>query len=197
MKKLTFILYIVSIIILGILGAWIGAYVYKINSIGMLETPVLEGMENKNLQEELTLIANETETVISPNATLILKTHYKKCGHVIQQTFQMDTKYVNMNKKEFEKEFLKDNENFAIQNFAPKEVIVLKEIDSNCNEHYLLKENNGLVVVYKYNSNGNKEEYKTTNIGVEYLTDADKKELEIGIEVIGENELNSRLEDYV
>lgn len=197
MKKLTFILYIISIIILGILGAWIGTYMYKINSLGGLESPILEGMESKNLEEELALMANESEVIISPNANLILKTNYKKCGHEIQETMPIDSQYINMNKEEFEKEFLKDNENFTIQNFAPKEIIILKEINTNCNEHYLLKEKGGVVVIYKYDSNGNKETYKTTNIGVEYLTDADKKELEKGIEVTGENELNSRLEDYV
>lgn len=197
MKKFTFILYIISIIILGVLGAWIGTYMYKINSLGSLESPILEGMESKNLEEELALIANESEDIISPNATLILKTSYKKCGHEIQETMQVDSKYVNMNKEEFEREFLKDNENFIIENFSSKEVVVLKEIDTNCNEHYLLKENNGLVVIYKYDINGNKKEYQTTNIGIEYLTDKDKEELKEGIEVTGENELNSRLEDYV
>ena len=38
MRKFTFILYILSIIILGLIGAWIGAYVYKINSIGIKAT---------------------------------------------------------------------------------------------------------------------------------------------------------------
>ena len=197
MKKLTFILYIISIIILGILGTCIGAYAYKINSLGSLETPILEGMENRNLEEELALIANESEVIISPNATLILKTNYKICGHEIQEAMQMDSEYVNMNKEEFEKEFLKDNENFIIEKFSPKEVVILKEINENCNEHYLLKNNDGVVVVYKYDSNGNEEEYKRTNIGIEYLTDTDKEELEKGIEVVGDNELNSRLEDYI
>lgn len=197
MKKLTFIIYIISIIILGILGAWVGTYVYKINSIGKQESPVIEGMENKNLADELALISNETEITISPNATLIVRTKYKRCGHEIEEIFDIDNKYINMNKEEFEKEFLKDNENFVIKTFEHKQVVVLKEIDSNCNEHYLLQSDNGVIVVYKYDENGEKNLYQKTNIGIEYLTDADKEELETGIEVKGENELNSRLEDYV
>lgn len=197
MKRLTFIIYIISIIILGALGAWIGTYMYKINSIGKQESPIIEGMENKNLEEELALMSTETEVKISPNATLIVRTRYKKCGHEMQESFEIDSKYINMNKEEFEKEFLKDNENFTIKNFTHKQVVVVKEIDSNCNEHYLLQADNGVIVVYKYDENGEKNLYKKTNIGIEYLTETDKEELEKGIEVKGENELNSRLEDYV
>lgn len=197
MRKFTFILYILSIIILGLIGAWIGAYVYKINSIGKLETPILEGMENKNLEYELSLATNESEEIISPNAVIVIKRNYNDCGHEIKEFKQIDNKYVNMNEREFETEFLKDNENFIIENFSSKEIVVSEDIDKNCDQHYLLQTNNGLVIVYKYNSNGKKEVYKETNIAVEYLTETDRKELEEGIEVIGERVLNSRLEDYV
>ncbi len=197
MKKFTFILYIFSVIALGIIGAWIGAYAYKINNIGKLETPILEGMENKDLEYELSLVTSENDTIVSPNAVVVIKRNYNDCGHIIKEFKQIDNKYVNMNEKEFETEFLKDNENFIIENFSSKEIVVSEDIEGSCDQHYLLQSNNGLVTVYKYNSEGEKEEYKETNIAVEYLTDTDREELEAGIKVIGESELNSRLEDYV
>jgi len=197
MRKFTFIFYIISLIILGILGAWIGAYVYKINNIGDVELPILEGMENKDLEYELAMIVNDSEGIVSPNATLVIKSKYNKCGHEIKQYEEIEEQYVNLNKEEFEQEFLKDNENFIIENFTPKEIVVLQEFDSNCNEHYLLKSKNGVVVIYKYDQKGNKTEYKETSIGIEYLTDEDRQELENGIEIVGDSELNSRLEDYV
>ena len=197
MKKFTFILYIFSIIILGLIGAWIGAYVYKINSIGKLETPILEGMENKNLEYELSLVTNENETIVSPNAVIVIKRNYNDCGHVLKEFKQIDNKYVNMNKTEFETEFLKDNANFVIENFSSKEIVVSENVSGNCDQHYLLQANNGVVMIYKYNDKGEKEEYKKTNIALEYLTETDKMDLEEGIEVVGESELSSRLEDYV
>lgn len=197
MRKITFVLYIFSIIFLGVLGAWIGAYAYKINSIGMVEVPVLEGMENKDLEKELALIVNERVDIVSPNATLLIKKSYSECGHEITESEQINSDYVNLTKEEFEREFLKDNENFIIENFSSKEIVVLEEIDAACNQHYLLRANNGVVVVYKYDRNGVLTVYENTNIGTEYLTDADRLELEKGIEVIGNGELSSRLEDYV
>lgn len=197
MRKFTFILYILSIVILGIIGAWIGAYAYKINSIGKLETPILEGMENKNLEYELSLVTNESEQIVSPNAVIVIKRNYNECGHQLKEFKQIDNKYVNMDEKEFETEFLKDNKDFVIENFSSKEIVVSEEINGSCDEHYLVKSDNGFIVVYKYNSNGEKEEYKKTNIAVEYLTETDREELSEGIEIVGKSELNSRLEDYV
>lgn len=197
MKKITFLLYIIAMVVLGVLGSYIGTYLYKVKSLGSMETPILEGMEYKNLQEELALIANNEEEKVSPNATLVLKTVYKKCGHEICEAKQIEGEYVNMSESEFGKIFSEKNENFVIEKFSPKEIIAVKELNYICNEHYLLKENRGLIVVYKYNTDGEKEQYKETNIGVDFLTDIDKAELKNGIEVVGENELNSKLEDYI
>mgnify|MGYP004637092359 CR=1 FL=1 len=197
MKKITFLLYIIAMVVLGVLGSYIGTYLYKVKSLGSMETPILEGMEYKNLQEELALIANNEEEKVSPNATLVLKTVYKKCGHEICEAKQIEGEYVNMSESEFGKIFSEKNENFVIEKFSPKEIIAVKELNYICNEHYLLKENKGLIVVYKYNTDGEKEQYKETNIGVDFLTDIDKSELKKGIEVVGENELNSKLEDYI
>jgi len=197
MRKITFILYIFSIIFLGVLGAWIGAYAYKINSIGMVEVPVVEGIGNKVLERELAMIVNDSIDIVSPNAVLIVKKSYSECGHEIKETEQINPDYVNLTKEEFEREFLKDNENFIMESFSAKEIVVLEEIDADCNQHYLLRASNGVVVVYKYDRNGVLTVYQQTNIGTEYLTETDRRELEIGIEVVGNGELSSRLEDYV
>ena len=197
MKKITFIIYIISIIFLGVLGAWIGAYAYKINSIGAVDVPTLGGMDNIDLERELAMIVNESIDIVSPNATLIIKKSFSECGHELQEIEKINPNYVNLTKEEFESEFLKDNENFIIESFSAKEIVVLNEIEADCNQHYLLRENNGVVVVYKYDSNGVLTVYQKTNIGVEYLTSDDRQELEYGIEVVGNGELSSRLEDYV
>lgn len=198
MKKFTFILYVLSIIILGILGAWIGMYIYKINSIGNLEIPILEGMENKNLDYELALATSESEEKISPNAALITKVFYKNCNHTLKDFKQIDNKYVNMEKEEFEKSFLEDNPEYSkIESFSAKEVIAVKEITENCGQHYVLRENNNMITIYKLDENGKEQIYKNTNIDLNYLTEADKKVLKEGIKVIGNGELNSKLEDYV
>lgn len=73
-----------------------------------------------------------------------------------------------------------------------------KEVNNNFVEeekHYLLKNENGYIYIY-YLENNNMYLYKKTNISVNYLSESDIDDLNIGIEVIGLEELNGMLEDF-
>ena len=50
-----------------------------------------------------------------------------------------------------------------------------KEYSGICGEHYVLKEENGNVTIYKVDENKNETFYKNTDIATEYLADEDKK----------------------
>lgn len=194
MKKFSFIIYFLSIIILGVIGIWIGTYAYKINHI---KVPVFQGMIDKSSNYELSRIVNSTEEIISPTATLVIKTFYNKCKHELKEYHQIASNYVNLNKAEFEQEFLKNNKNYIIENFSSSEITVSQILEKNCNQHYLLKTNNEYVMIYKLNESGQATEFKNTNISVQYLTETDKKALKNGIQIIGDAELNRKLEDYI
>ena len=73
---------------------------------------------------------------------------------------------------------------------------MIKEEEGFCNEHYILKEEQGVIAVYKVDKQGEETLYETTGISVEYLTESDKLELKDGIKVYGKEELNSMLENY-
>lgn len=60
---------------------------------------------------------------------------------------------------------------------------------------YILKEQGGVIAVYKENEAGN-ELYDLTDISVDYLTEDDKQNLKNGIEVTGIDSLNQLLEDF-
>lgn len=60
---------------------------------------------------------------------------------------------------------------------------------------YILKEQGGVIAVYKENEEGN-ELYDLTDISVDYLTEDDKQNLKNGIEVTGIDSLNQLLEDF-
>ena len=62
--------------------------------------------------------------------------------------------------------------------------------------HYLLKGDNGYISVFYLDDNGEEFLYKKTNIATDYLSEEDIDELEIGIEVVGIEEVNKRLEDF-
>ena len=99
---------------------------------------------------------------------------------------------VNGTKEDIEKRY----PNWEIQKYSSNEIILYKEFDSNCGQHFLVKEDEGKITVYKVNENGEEEVYEKTEISVEYLSETDKIKIMEGIKVNGIEELNQLLEDF-
>lgn len=150
-------------------------------------TEEYEEMENKEMLE-----ANSNEEKISPNCSFSLKTYYKGCKHTKNEYLELPDEIVNMNKQELQNKY---NE-WSIEKFASNEIILYKEADGECGEHYLVKEDKGKVVIYRILEDGSQREYERTEISIEYLTDTDKTNIEEGIKVNGKQELNQLIEDF-
>lgn len=75
----------------------------------------------------------------------------------------------------------------------------IEEASNNITEqdtHYLLKDVYGYIEVYYLDENNKEYLYKKTDISTDYLTEEDKDDLQVGIEVVGMEELNKMLEDF-
>ena len=85
---------------------------------------------------------------------------------------------------------------WQIEKYSSNEIILYKEFNSNCGQHFLVKGDEGKITVYKVNENGEEEVYEKTEISVEYLSETDKIKIMEGIKVNGIEELNQLLEDF-
>ncbi len=150
-------------------------------------TDEYEELENSNMLE-----TNSSEEKISPNSSITYKTYYKGCGHTKEEYNNMPQELINCTKSDIEEKYT----DWQIEKFSSNEVILYKEVDGECGEHYLVKEKDGKVVVYKILENGEEQEYETTQISTDYLTDTDKIEMQNGIRVNGKQELNQLIEDF-
>ena len=131
------------------------------------------------------------EEKVSPNATIIVKKHYLKCGHTTKDYVEIPKEFVNMSEQEIKKEFSK----WELKGFSSNEIVIQREMEGICDEHFVLKDRNGVIAIYRENEEG--EELKEiTEISVKYLTNEDRKKLEKGIKAIGKEELNRALEDF-
>jgi len=66
-----------------------------------------------------------------------------------------------------------------------------------CGEHFKLKVEEGKIVIYQINKEGNQSIYEKTNISSEYLTKTDLISIENGgLDVYGKEELNKLIEDF-
>ena len=156
------------------------------------ETVTDECVEEYEQLEKKEVEANSDEEKISPNCKLTLKQYYTKCKHTINKYLDIPENLVNKTKEDLEKEY----PNWTVEKYSSTNIIIYKEFDGNCGEHYILKNDGGKIVVYLKDEDGKEKVYEKTEISVEYLPETDKIEIEKGIKVFGKENLNETLENY-
>ena len=186
-----------AIIIGGIASFLIGYYLFKIGNIENEQQQNLLLAENydiyTNNAEYISVKANNSEQKITPNTTIIKKVYYIDCEHIKQESEEVNEKLINMNESQFQAEYI----GWEIQKFTSNEVVIYKEVYDYCGEHYLIKEENGRVVVYKIDKKDKEiEKIEETEIETSYLTEADFEKIKNGIKVYSRKEISKVLEDF-
>ena len=195
MRKFWIIMII--IVVLLALGGSIGIYIYNLKN-----TSNKNSVKAKELADELkkTLVEEEQNTVstssknikIYHNSIVVKNTLYKICNHEIRQTEAIPVELVNKEEKDIQ-QYYKD---WEIKKYSPTEVVLYREKDEYCDKHYVLRENNGVIAIYKIDDNNKETLRENTQIQTKYLPEIDLIKLKSGIYAIGEEELNSILEDF-
>ena len=143
--------------------------------------------DNQNVIE-----TNVKEVRISPNAFITFKETYEGCGHTKVDFVEVPEDFVNLSKEELKDKY----SDWNIEKFTDTDIILSKDFEGSCDEHFIVKDVNGIVTAFKIKEDGTEEEYEITDIATEYLTDTDKIEMEKGIRVNGKQNLNQLIEDY-
>ena len=203
MKKSWIIILIFAIIIIGIISG-LAIHSQKKNSKNnIIENEInevsekitdecTEEYEEIEKQASLEIETNSSEEKISPNCLLTLKRYYNECQHTINEYIDISESLVNGTEEDLKKEY----PNWEIQKYSSNEIVLYKEFDSNCGQHFILRNDDGKITIYKINENKEEEVYEKTEISVDYLTETDKIEIQNGIRVNGIEELNQLIEDF-
>lgn len=85
---------------------------------------------------------------------------------------------------------------WELNGFSAEEVVLYKELEGICKEHYMLRDLDGVIAIYVMDEKGKESLQEKTSIYTEYLPESDLKKLKQGIQAIGKETLNSVLEDY-
>ena len=150
-------------------------------------TDEYEEIENKD-----SLQANSDEEKISPNCSFTQKIYYKKCGHTVQNYLELPQELVNLTKEDLQEKYSE----WKIEKFSTDEIILSREIEANCEDHFVLKEKDGSIAVYSELTEDKMNLVEVLSVNTDLLSEVDKENLKEGIRVYGKQELNSIIEDY-
>ncbi len=149
--------------------------------------------ENNEIENDIDEIkVSETETKVSPNAELVIKKNYKECGHTTEEKRNVANDMVNKTQEEIEKLY----PDYKVESFLNNKIVLIKEEEGQCDEHYIVRDENSNIMIYKILGDGTEEIYQNTGISTEYLPETDKISLRDGIKVFGRENLNSIIEDF-
>lgn len=148
--------------------------------------------EYEELQENEMLETDAQEEKISPNCSFTVRTYYKGCGHITSEYNNIPEELVNKTEQELKEMYPE----YMVETFKSNEIVVYIEKEGECGEHYLVKDLNGIVVIYERMNDGTEKLLEETSISTDYLPETDKIQMQEGIEVNGKQELNQLIEDY-
>ena len=143
--------------------------------------------DNKDLEE---VLSNEER--ISPYAKMIIEKKFSKCGHTTYKTLDVPKELINLTKEELAKKY----SGWDVKEFSSEEFTLYRLIEANCEDHYVLREQDGYIAVYNELTEEISNLVEKTEIDVNLLREEDRFDLAEGIRIYGKEELTSLMEDF-
>lgn len=192
--------YTVIFLIIIVLAIIVGIILYKtmdkpqnkVENETVTNKVEISQQQTNKIENTTSININSEQEKVSPKASLVLEKHYEGCDHTIKQYLSAPEEMINMTKEEVEEKYA----DWVVEKFSPLEVIVLKQEEGMCNQHYVLRQKDGKIVVYRIEHDGKEILKEETGISTEYLTQTDLLKIQQGIKVYGDEQLNSTLEDF-
>lgn len=192
MKKLVFwgiILFIISASLGFVLSR---NYIEKNIASEDLYQNLIDNTVASNVIELKTIEASYESEKVTPSTEFAIKEYYDECNHFNFQYAELPTELINMTVQEIEDYY----DDYEVEEFKNNSLVLAREINGICDNHYCIGLENDMVIVYKVNTDMSLSLYKNTGISKDYLAEEDIEKLEEGIYVYGESKVNSTIEDF-
>lgn len=196
MRRYTYALIIIAAV--GIIVAGAVLVIYNIRRANTNEkSEVIEYENGINITENIVIERTSIETnfeenKITPSTLILYNKYYKGCGHTVKERDAATDTMVNLTEEQLKGLY----SDWEIQKFTNDEVVLYKEFEGQCGEHYLLRDDEGLLNIYKIESDGSLKLIEETEISTQYLPAVDVSKLKEGVKLNGKEELNSYVEDF-
>lgn len=196
MKKTVWI--ITFLILAIVIGFSVGIYMYNTEANEKKMENDIEKIQSNNLVNTSTINKIEIETSaveekISIDTEVVEEVYYTECDHLVKDTRNNIQNIINMTKQELQDKY----PDWEIKEFSTQKVVLYREEQNYCGEHFLLKDVDGFVTIYNMdNEDKIKERIEITEIETKYLTETDQEDLKEGIKVYTQQKLNKLIEDF-
>ncbi len=159
--------------------------------VDSVQDVVIKNVQSENKKENLEEVVVNIERV-SPYAKMIIEKKFSKCGHSTVKVLDVPKELVNLTKEDIKERY----SGWELKDFSSQEFTLFRVIEANCDDHYVLKNEDGYVAVYAELTDEINNLIEKTDIAIETLREEDRNELQEGIKIYGKNELNSFMEDF-
>lgn len=193
LKGWIFALILTASIVSGFyLGVFAGDKIVNKKPQEKVDEPQDISMEEQNNVE----IAREEEK-IRPNTDIEYIIYYTQCDHTIRESKKPDENMINMNEKDLDEYILSRELDWKVVYFNNNKVIIKVNKEQICPNHYVLKEKDGRIAVYKINEQGEMDLKEIISHPVSLLREVDQEKLRKGIIVDSQEELINTLENFI
>ena len=123
---------------------------------------------------------------------MVIKKNFSRCNHSEVNRMKIPVELVNYTEDEVEEKY----SGWTIEKFSADEIVLSKDIDANCTDHYVIKETDGKVAVYNEIAEDKMNFVEHIDIDLTLLSDVEKDKFADGIRVYGKEGVSSLIEDY-
>lgn len=158
---------------------------YKLEKIGA-------DSDKKLSNDEGTITVSLDETKLSPNAEMTIKKKFTLCGHTKTNKMSIPIEMVNYTEEEVKKKYT----GWQIEKFMQNELVLSKDIEAKCENHYVLKIEDEKLKIYNEVTADKLNFVDEIDIELALIPSIEINDLQEGIRVYGEEELNELIANY-
>lgn len=166
---------------------------YKLEKISSSDIKITnQELEKTSENFENAITVSLEEIKLSPNAKMTIKKKFTLCGHTTTNEMSIPIEMINYTEDEVKKKYT----GWTIEEFKRDELVLSKELEANCENHYVLKIEDKKLKIYNELTKENFNFVDEIDIDVELIPSIEINNLQEGIHVYGEEELNDLVENY-
>ncbi|WP_069649380.1 BofC C-terminal domain-containing protein [Caloranaerobacter ferrireducens] len=197
-SKVAFVTFAFSLLLVSFI------YGYNIGNKKAIEKPqkelAIKGTENNIIDykndSDVESVEKE-ENVIGPNTVIEYINYYKKCNDTLTQIVEPEKAIINFNEEDYKKYLETNHPDWQLLSFSSEKVIVKRELDRYCPNHYIISVKDNKIAIFKFNDMGEKVLVEIINKSVSTLKEIDQEKLKKGIVVDSEEEIGDILENFI